>query len=112
MFNTKELFENLYFHSWSRLIVTAKGSEKSLGTFFEEKLMTLSYPEPSTRRIDSDAEVVMRDDDEGPWRYNAKETSLFTEKIFGTIASFELKEERASAGKTPEVLNTSQADAL
>ena len=74
--------------------------------------MILSYPEPSTRRIDSDAKIVMRGDVDGPLRYKAKETSLFAEKMFGTTASSESNDERELAGMMPDVLKTSQGDAL
>ena len=74
--------------------------------------MNSSYPDPSTRRADNDAKVVMRDDAEGPCKYSAKETSLFAEKMFGTTASLELVDDRGLAGKVPDVRNTSHGEAL
>jgi hypothetical protein len=104
---------NLYFHNWSRSIVAANGWEKYLGTSsFGENFMNSSYPDPSTRRADNDAKVVMRDDVKGPCKYSAKETSLFAEKMFGTTASLELVDDRGLAGKVPDVRNTSHGEAL
>ena len=74
--------------------------------------MTGSYPEPSTRRIDKDTNVVMRDDVEGPYKDMENDTSLLAEKTLGTTTSRESTAERTLAGMVPEVLNTLQDEAL
>jgi hypothetical protein len=100
----KELLDNLYFHNWSRSIVAANGCEKYVGeSFVGVKRMISSYPDPSTRRIDSDAKVVIREDVEGPCKYSAKDMSLFAEKTFGTTASLEPADDSKLAGMVPAV---------